>query len=339
MEFGVFLAPEDPNDLVDQAQQAESVGFDFVGIGDSQSIFRELYTTIGIIARETETVRVGPAVTNAITRHPVVTASAICTVDEISDGRAVLGFGSGDSAVYTLGERPSRLAEMEEFIEDMHSLFAANPVDYEDNEVRLKWLTREKQTRDIPVFLGAEGPKTLNLAGRVADGVFIGTGLFPELIEDSIEKVEEGAREAGRDPDDIEKWILAKANVMQDGEAAVDEIKMALAASANHAFRFTLDGKQVPDEHRDAIKELQEEYVPHEHEELGETKNRELVEDLGLTEYLADRFAVVGTPKQCIQKLSEIRSVSSVDGVLLTAYTNDRERFIDLFGTEVIPEV
>ncbi|MEF8778577.1 MAG: LLM class flavin-dependent oxidoreductase [Natronomonas sp.] len=339
MKFGIFVPPETPGSLEKHARMAEEEGFEIIGLGDSQSIWRDVYASLATVARATDDVRIGPTVTNPVTRHPAVTASAICTIEELSDGRAILGMGSGDSSVQTLGERPARLADLEEHVSVQQTLCRGQPAEYDDATVKIEWIEDAEPTPEIPVFLGAEGPKTLELAGRVADGVFIGTGLFPELIEESSDRVAAGANAAGRDPDEIETWVLAKANVRETTAKAVDEIKMALAASANHAFRFSLDGKRVPEEYRDPIRQLQEEYVSHEHEELGETRNKELVEELGLTEYLNDRFAVAGTPEDCRKKLERIDSVPGIDGVLLTAYTDDRARFISQFGNEVLPDV
>ncbi len=339
MECGIFFPPESPTDLERHAVMAERNGFELIGLGDSQSIWRDVYASLAVVAEATKTARIGPTVTNPITRHSVVTASAVCTIDELSGGRALLGVGSGDSSVQTLGERPARLAELETEIQTVQRLCRGEPSEYDDATIALEWVSDLEERPEIPVFLGAEGPKTLELAGRVADGVFIGTGLFPELIQESIDHVTKGAKAAGRDPDDIETWILAKANVRETTAEAVDEIKMALAASANHAFRFTLEGKHVPERYREPIEQLQSEYVPHQHEELGKTKNRELVEELGLTAYLNDRFAVAGTAEECRSKLEAISSVPGVDGVLLTAYTADRERFISEFGERVIPHI
>lgn len=339
MEFGIFFPPEAPGVLEADARLAEEEGFDLVGLGDSQSIWRDVYASLATVARATDDVRIGPAVTNPVTRHPAVTANSICTIDELAGGRTILGMGSGDSSVQTIGERPARLADLEEHVSIHQSLTRGRPAEYDGETIRIEWVEDTNPSPNVPVFLGAEGPKTLELAGRIADGVFIGTGLFPELIEESVERVTAGAEAAGRDPDEIETWVLAKANVNETTAAAIDEIKMALAASANHAFRFTLEGKRVPDEYREPIRQLQAEYVPHEHEELGQTRNRELVEELGLTEYLSDRFAVAGTPADCREKLAEIDSISEIDGVLLTAYTEDRERFLTTFGREVLPHV
>lgn len=343
MQAGLFLAPghdgEPVDELVEQATLAERLGYDFVGLGDSQSIFKELHTSLGLVANQTERIDIGPAVTNPVTRHPAVTASALCTAAELSDGRALLGIGTGDSGVHTLGKTPAKLAELKETIETIRALFEGEPVEYEGSEIELRWLQESELNPDVPIFMAAEGPKTLEMAGELADGVFIGTGLFPELIQDSVERVNAGARAAGRDPQEVTKWIMARANIAEERADAVEEIKMQLAASANHAFRYSLEGKQVPDEHRDAIRRLQEEYDPHEHETLQADTHDDLVDELGLTEYLADRFAIVGTADDCIAKLRDIDSVAGVDGVFVPVYHEDKRRFITRFAEDVLAQL
>lgn len=331
-------------DLIEAARTSERYGFDFFGMGDSQSIIREPYTSLGMVARATDSIHLGPFVTNFVTRHPVVSASAMCTLDEISDGRAVMGVGTGDSAVNTLGERPVKLAEMKDTIETIRGLFQGKDVDFDGNEVRLKWVQSEYGSRDVPINLAAEGPKTLNLAGQVADGVIIGTGLHPELIRDSIEKIHEGCAEAGRDPDAVEKWVMARANIRDDYDDAVEEIKPFLAGMANHSFRFTLEGKNVPEEYVEPIKTLKEEYVDHEHVpgETTDTPNSRLVERLELTDFLAERFAIVGTAADCMRKIESIQEVDDVDGLAMVMAPTETSRMIEFFtrmGENVLPAV
>lgn len=338
MEYGVLLAPRTPApEFAETVSQAEAAGFSLAGVIDSQSIFRELYATLAITAERTNTIKLGPTVTNPVTRHPVVTASAIATVDEVSDGRAFLGLGTGDSAVATLGDRPARLDEIKSGLTLLQALFQGHERPYEGSDVRLKWVQEAEAVRDIPVILAAEGPKTLRLAGEVADGVIIGTGLTDDVLQDSIARIDAGAQAAGRSPDAITKWPLVKINIGSSREEAVDEVKMALAASANHAFRFTLAGKMVPDEYHEPIRQLQAEYVPHEHEDTGASRNRELVDELDLTEYLADRFTAVGTPEDCIEKLTAIQSVRGVNGILLANLVENDRRLIDRLGADVLP--
>ena len=91
MKFGVGIVPHNLNETAVSAKLAEDQGFDYIGIPDSQSLWRELYLSLSVVANATSTVRLGPMVTNAVTRHPAVSASAIATLNEISDGRAFLG--------------------------------------------------------------------------------------------------------------------------------------------------------------------------------------------------------------------------------------------------------
>ena len=118
-------------------------------------------------------------------------------------------------------------------------------------------------------------------------------------------------------------------------ERAVAEIKMALAASANHAFRVTLEGKHVPPRHQAAIRELQRRYAFHQHEYLGTTVNAALSDELGLTDYLAERFAIVGTPEECAVKIDGLRR-KGIDQILLTAIVPDRTRFVRDFADHVM---
>ncbi|MFB6311612.1 MAG: LLM class flavin-dependent oxidoreductase [Salinirussus sp.] len=335
MEYGMLYSTAPPDVLTEKATLAEDLDLDFLGLLDSQSLFHELYSSLTTVAHATDSIRIGSTVTNPVTRHPVVTASAIATVSRVAPGRTFLGLASGDSALHTLGLEPATLADLEATLRLHDDLLAGDHHDWEGTDVRLEWLPEGGV--EIPRILAAEGPKTLRLAGRHADGVMIGTGLFPDLIAESIERVHEGAREAGRDPEEIETWIFAKANVADERAAAIDEIKMALAASANHAFRHTLEGKSVPEEYREPIRELRERYVSHEHEQPGETVNQRLPDELGLTDYLADRFAVVGTPEDCRSKLADIEAVDGLDGVLLTALSDDEMGLVSRFGRDVLP--
>src|SRR5712692_10933367 len=114
--FGIVFLPESLGDFGNLCREAEEAGFDLLGVADSQSVFRELYVALAIAARDTSRIRLGPLVTNPQTRHLVVTASAISSIDELSGGRAILGLGSGDSAIYTLGAPPATVAGLEDAV-------------------------------------------------------------------------------------------------------------------------------------------------------------------------------------------------------------------------------
>src|SRR5262245_4610446 len=295
--FGIVFLPESLGEFGEMCREAESLGFKWVGVADSQSVFHELYVALTMAATSTSRVRVGPLVTNPLTRHLVVTASAIASIDAVSRGRAVLGIGSGDSAIFTLGAPPATLAALEDAILTLGRLSGGDVVERAERRWRV-----HRASRRVPVYLAAEGPRTLELAGRVADGVIVGLGLTPDVVERSLAAIERGARAAGRRLADLDVWWFAKTNVADTRAAAIAPITMALAASANHAFRFTLEGKGVPVDLYERIRGLQRDYDAHQHELAG-GGNAALTDRWGLTEYLLDRFAIAGTPDDCAAQI------------------------------------
>ena len=90
---------------------AEASGFNAVGIGDSQSLYRETFLASALALQNTTDVQVGPRVINPVTRHPAVSASGILTLDEIARGRVLLGIGTGDSSVHNAGVKPANMAK------------------------------------------------------------------------------------------------------------------------------------------------------------------------------------------------------------------------------------
>ena len=333
MKFGVTLLPTSYESFRQHVRLAESVGFDHIGVADSQSLFRELIVSLTVAAMDTERVHLGPSVTNPLTRHPAVLASAIASLNELSGGRAFLGIGTGDSAILNLGLRPARLATLREYIAALRSFMAGEPGEYRGREGHVSWI-REP----APIMMSAEGPRTLRIAGEIADRVMIHTGLTPEILEDTVAHVRAGEWHVGKPLGATQVWAFAKCNIANDHDAAIDEIKMALAASAHHAFRFTLEGKHIPEELHEAMMAIQGEYVPAEHEQVGDTRNSAITDEFGVTDYLADRFAVVGTPEECRAKVSQIAS-SGVDVLQITAISHEPADIIRRFGEEVIAKI
>ena len=326
MKFGIIEIPRSIESAVKHARLADSVGFDLLGVADSQSLYRDVYQTAAMMAQVTERALIGPAVTNCVTRHLAVTASAIGTLDEISKGRAILGVASGDSAIYNISEPPTKLAQMREAILALKRMFKGEIANWRGAEIHAAWVER-----DIPVYIAAEGPRTLHLAGEVADGVICGTGLKGEALETSLGHLREGARRSGRTLEDLDIWLLARVNIGADPELLVREIRMELASTAHHAFRFTLEGKHVPDHLREAILAVQRGYNPRRHEALGESPNAQLMQDKELLRYMADRFAIVGTVQSCAEQIKRVRA-AGVDGVLFTGFVEDRVALIEKLG-------
>ncbi|HSB43274.1 MAG TPA: LLM class flavin-dependent oxidoreductase [Methylomirabilota bacterium] len=326
--FGIVFLPDSLTGFGELCRETEAQGFDWLGVADSQSVFRELYVALTLAALSTSRIRIGPLVTNPLTRHLVVTASAIASVDELAGGRAVLGLGSGDSAIYTIGAPPATVAGLEDSILTLGRLTSGEPVDRGGRRWRV-----HRGNRRVPIYLAAEGPRTLELAGRVADGVICGLGLTPEVIALSLDAIEKGARAAGRRLEDVDVWWFAKTHLADTRAAALEPIKMALAASANHAFRFTLAGKGVPPDLHEKIRALQREYNAHHHEITG-AANASLPDRWDLTEFLADRFAIAGTPADCVAQLRRATAAGARQFVI-TGIVPDPRAFVRRWAKEV----
>ena len=118
-----------PHPTVALAVQAERWGFDGLLLADSENLVEDPYVELALAAQATERLRLGPAVTNPLTRHPAVTASAIATLQVESEGRAVLVFGRGDSAVLQLGLRPATTAELERGLSELQGFLRGEDVE------------------------------------------------------------------------------------------------------------------------------------------------------------------------------------------------------------------
>ena len=330
--LGLLCLPRSVTSAVEDARLAEDVGFSMVGVADSQSVFRELYATMALCAQATRRVLIGPSVTNPVTRHPAVAASGIATVDEIAPGRAFFGIGSGDSAILNLAERPATLADLRAYIDAVRALHAKREAEWRGRTARLTWAPRA-----VPIYLSAEGPRTLELAGEICDGVIVNVGLESTLVREAVARVHAGARRVGRDPAAIDLWCMVRANVTDDVARGIEEIRMELASNAHHVFRFTLEGKHVPSELADAIRRVQEGYQPSAHEALGLSPNARLLDaEPALRAYLAERFAAVGPPQECAEKLRPVMA-AGIDSFLVTGFVPARTRLIRTLGDEVLP--
>ena len=147
---------------------AENAGFDNIWFGDSHLIWHEVGPYLTAAAMSTKRMRVGPLVSNPVTRHPTVVASMLATLGQLFDGRAVLGVGRGDSAVRTLGLPPMKLAEFRDALRLMRQLCRGDEAQVNGSKIRFAWLKRP-----VPVLLAAYGPRVLELAGAEADGLIL----------------------------------------------------------------------------------------------------------------------------------------------------------------------
>jgi 5,10-methylenetetrahydromethanopterin reductase len=186
--------------LVRLIQDVEAGGFDGVGILDSQLLCRDTFVTLGQAAVNTSRLALFPAVTNPFTRHASVLAGAIQTVEELAPGRVRMVIGTGYTSASTIGRKPATLAEMRACFRAVRALLAGEAVDFDGTPGRLSYAGR----RRIPLLMAASGPKAIEVAGEIADGVLLLVGFNRGIVETALDYLERGARKSGRRLEDLE---------------------------------------------------------------------------------------------------------------------------------------
>ncbi len=326
LELGLGLFPtQPPQHIVEMAREAEALDYSHIWMGDSQAIWREVYVNLGAAAMATQRIVLGPGVTNPVTRHLSVTASALATLSELAGGRVALGIGAGDSAVETVGNRPSRIQALETAIVAIRRLLAGEEVDLGQGAMRLDWVGAQR----IPIIIGASGPRLLRLAGKVADGAIILVGTAPEYLQGAFDCIQQGAQEAGRDlkAEGFKTICWTPCAISTDGDAARDHVKSHVARVLKRPLPFTLSGDDQA-----VVDQIYEQYAYYQHMVVG-AEHSDLVPDR-----LVPKFAIAGTVAECREQVRQL-ATTGIDQVSIIPHTpdpGDRLALIRTFAREVV---
>jgi 5,10-methylenetetrahydromethanopterin reductase len=291
-EFGVGLFPTEPlPKMIHLAKVAEESGYSHVWVGDSHLIWREAYVNMAAMALSTTKVKLGTGVTNPLTRHPSVLASAYATLEEYSPGRIIVGIGLGDSSVETMGLKPSTLANFEKSLQQMRDLFAGKEAELPSGKIHLLHPCKER----VPIYVAASGPKMLELCGRIADGIIILVGVADEYIHHAKEKIAAGAKTAGRKLTDINLVLWVPCAVSESARAK-DAVKAHVARVVAHPLPYVLD----PNEQK-VLEEIHKTYDYYHHMDQ-QANHAEVIPD-----WLVDKFAIAGTVAECRTQIDRIK--------------------------------
>jgi 5,10-methylenetetrahydromethanopterin reductase len=306
--FGLRLPPCVPApEVADFARRAELAGFDVVWIPDSQFLWRDVWATAALVADRTERVGIGIAVTNFETRHVSVTAGAVSSLEELAPGRVRLGVGTGDSAVKTLGLHPSRLARMREQIELLRRLVRGERVAWagEGRYAGRAMRIRHAPRRNVPLYMAASGPRALALAGEVADGVIVLSGLAPQLLGRALERVRDGAERAGRRLADLDLWVGAHTVVTPDEASAVHLAKPLCLASAQLGADAALRSVGIELDVPPVVEGVYPDVTHAEDWELAVRAAESYVDHESARRY-AENFTLAGTAEQIEERLQTV---------------------------------
>ena len=187
----------------------EAEGVRRLWVIDSQLAMKDVYAGLVVAALNTTKMGLGTGVTNAVTRHPTVTANAISAIDELSHGRAVLGLGAGDSALYGIGLKPQKVAEVEEAIAFFRTRAGA-----------------------IPIYLAVSQERMCELAGRTADGAIVMGPAQPDMVRRQVDWIRRGARSieiafiapTSTALEDVRSWASTQARLLSHFKQLPDSL-------------------------------------------------------------------------------------------------------------------
>ena len=226
MDFGVIFLSH--VESYKEAMRAESQGFSHAWFGDSQMVWADVYQCMALCATHTETIKLGTNVTNPSSRIAPVTAGNFATLNVLAPGRVIMGIGTGNTSRRTLGMPAAKLAELRSHIDVCRGLLNGETVPYQEGE-RQRMITFLNpdggfiNVKDsIPVYVAGSGPKTLEMAGEIGDGVILFGTVGDSLLKYTLGHIKRGAERAGKRLEDLYILVLTALHFTKPGESLAD---------------------------------------------------------------------------------------------------------------------
>jgi len=294
------------------AREVESLGFDMLWFVDHQLGMKDVYAAMNIAALNTQRIEIGAAVTQLQTRHPTVTANATTALDELSNGRAILGLGAGWVSVHSIGLQPNKATEIREGIKLLRRLFAGEVIDFNGVEGQLATARRQ-----IPIYLAVSQPMMLMGA---AD---------PEFCKWQLQFIYEGLEKAKRSRRDLVVDLIVTMSINEDEQSAISDVR---AWATSQAATFDV-WKQMPpawERYRPQFKQAAEQYHYKDHLSLHATHKQIVSDDF------VQSVAVAGNLKSCIERLKDVAALD-IDRISFALLSGGRLRRLHQLAKEVIP--
>lgn len=333
MEIGLLLAPWIGR-TAGQAQMAEAMGFGTLLLTDSQNLAPEVWSQLTVAALATKTIKLMPGVSNSVTRDPAVTASAALSLHAESGGRAVIGIGRGDSAVQRVGRATDSLASFERYLTELQAYLRGEAVVRDGFSSRIEWFRSVKHPK-VPVHVAATGPKVIELAARVADGVALAVGADPVHVARSIERARAAAKAAGRRPEELRVGAFVTAVAHSDPQLAVDAVRGAAATFARFSAFPGSPIASLPAPLREAAEFLRANYDMRAHTSNAAAHAR------AMSDAFVGWYAAAGTADHVLARLKGVRDAGA-DFIYIVSGSADAPRevtraSVKLIASEIVP--
>lgn len=297
-EFGVALEMSDAATVMRCARLAEEAGFGSFWVPEDP-FFRGAFSLAAAVACQTESLRVGIGVINPYTRHPAVTAMEFATLDEISCGRAILGIGAGarfwiQEQLHLTWEKPGGRA-MREAVDLIRRLIRGEQVTSSGHIFSLTdaALHFVPPRGNPPIHLGVTGPKNLQMAGAIANGVILSMMSSPAYVRFAREHIRVGAERAGRSLEGFELSGILPISVSPDAHVAREAVKPVIAVVLSLGFDATSPILTAVDFPEHLLRQFKERFA-----------QGDIPVDL-VDDHLIDTFAIAGSPKHCVRRMAE----------------------------------
>ena len=306
-----------------QARRIEAAGWDGETFMDSQCLSADPFVCMGLWAAVTTHLQLCTGTTNPLTRHPVVTAGSMASVQAVSGGRAVLGIGRGDSALAFLGFGPARLDAFRRALEEIQALLHCEAVAFSRNAwsvdapsldtlslarrpkaARLAWLP--DGLPKVPLDVAATGPKVIEMAAAIAERVTFSVGAMPERVAWALDLARAARRARGLQDQPLSYGAQVIVACHPD-ERAMCEIALSQVPAL---ARFQVMQGQVagPASEREAANfaAIRRSYDMTRH---GDIHANDKLIGAALDWDFVSRFAIVGSPEHCVERFLELHAL------------------------------
>jgi 5,10-methylenetetrahydromethanopterin reductase len=341
LAFGIRFPPcEGPEATGAFARAAEQAGFGWVWGVDSPLLAGALfdpYVDLAVCAQHTRRVMLGPAVSPLMLRSPVATAAAILSLNRLSNGRAVLGLGSGGSALVTLGVSQQRdltytagARERQDQLRDevlqLRRLLGGEPVSLGTRDIQLDAPT------PIKIYLAASGPRMLELAGALADGVIIHVGIWPPALRDAVQRVRRGAEKAGRDPDAIDYVCSTYTAVSSDRQHDIRHVR------PEASFFYSIMPGLVQEAGFDVSVRFPANMPHPDMTHAYDWEEAMAAAETYIPDALVEQFCLVGPPAAALERIRQLAALGITQLYVrgATSYQLPTD-LVQTFGAEIIP--
>jgi len=326
VRFGIELYPREAYwKTIYYAIQAEKRGFDNLWITDHYNN-RNVYVTLTAAAIYTKKIVLGPGVTNPYLINPVVTAQSIASLNELAPGRVVLGIGAGDkTTLESIGmEMQKPLTAVVETIEIFRRMMEGKSVTFEGEVFKTKGTKFNfKPKEKIPIYVGAQGPKMLETAGKIGDGVLINAS-HPKDVDYAVDCIKKGVSEAGKKLTDVDVAAYTSFSVHEKPEKATQAAVPVVAFITAGSPDVVLERHGIDVKKGEKIR--------------GALKAGDFGQAFGfVSPEMIEAFSVCGTPDKCIGQIAKLLKSGIFQFVVGSPIGPNVRKSIDLISETIIP--